>query len=63
MKPSHKFKLEEYEWTMHSMGIPIVYDAWRIRRVDDDKVIKTFDDYLQALIYLEQLEDRAWLVS
>lgn len=65
MKPSDKFRIVEKEGMTYSYfdvtTIPQTY--WEIIRTPDSKVIKTFYDYLEALKYLEALEDRSWLVS
>lgn len=68
MLPSGKFKLEEKEVVI---SVPQAFGQftptnsihYKIIRKSDDRIIKTFYDYLEALKYLEALEDRAWLVS
>jgi len=63
MRMSDKFRLEEEDRMLSSLGQLVPYCSWSIVRVSDDKVIRTFNDYLDALKYLEELENRSWLVS
>lgn len=44
-------------------GVVHEYTLYEIVRLHDMKLIKEFDDYLEALKYLEKLEEYAWLVS
>lgn len=60
---ARRFKIVETEEVYYSLGLPIPIFYYDVLRESDTKRIKRFNDYLEALKYLEQLEERAWLVS
>lgn len=59
------FYIKEYKTPTNFLyGVPYdEVDTYAVIRKKDERVIKTFWDYLEAIKYLEALEDRYWLVS